>query len=280
MPARVHDYVRPERGWDRGPAGEGAWGQTWSESLLHAANGLALGSALLLATGLLLLATPWGSILCYPLMGGAVVFHAAAWWTLGQGAFRAPQDSLRAVLGAVFAASLVAFTVSFGFVLLRGAGPMFFHPILIFPFLPVIWGPVVACHAALYLVAGAATDDPAVARWTTAGASILLALAVGGSLAWTTPGLTYAPLVLLGLPGVSSLGYVLIGVGLLFALPSDILNSHSLFGRGMLQEQLAYLFAFASQLYILAGALLCALTGAGGRKSGVGNSLPQERGRQ
>jgi hypothetical protein len=75
--------------------------------------------------------------------------------------------------------------------------------------------------------------------------------------------------------------FVLIGVGLLFALPSDILNSHSLFGRGMLQEQLAYLFAFASQLYILAGALLCALTRPGGRKSGVGNSLPpQERGRQ
>ncbi len=55
--------------------------------------------------------------------------------------------------------------------------------------------------------------------------------------------------------------FLLIGVGLLVALPGDILESYHLFTGRLFQEQLGHLLAIGSQLYILAGALLCALTG-------------------
>ncbi len=57
--------------------------------------------------------------------------------------------------------------------------------------------------------------------------------------------------------------FLLIGIGLLLALPGDILESYHLFTGRLFQEQLGHLLAIASQLYILAGALLCALFGSG-----------------
>jgi len=53
---------------------------------------------------------------------------------------------------------------------------------------------------------------------------------------------------------------LLIGLGLMLGLPADILDSYQLLGRQATQEQLAHLFAIGSQLYILAGALLCAIS--------------------
>ena len=55
---------------------------------------------------------------------------------------------------------------------------------------------------------------------------------------------------------------LLIGLGLMLGLPADILDSYHLLSRQAAQEQLAHLFSIASQLYILAGALLCAISPA------------------
>lgn len=55
---------------------------------------------------------------------------------------------------------------------------------------------------------------------------------------------------------------LLIGLGLMLGLPADILDSYHLLSRQAAQEQLAHLFSIGSQLYILAGALLCAISPA------------------
>jgi hypothetical protein len=55
--------------------------------------------------------------------------------------------------------------------------------------------------------------------------------------------------------------FLLIGLGLLLALPADVLDSFHLASGSELQEKLAHLLAIGSQLYILAGGLLCALSG-------------------
>jgi hypothetical protein len=52
--------------------------------------------------------------------------------------------------------------------------------------------------------------------------------------------------------------YPLIGLGLLLTVPGDILEHYHLLSHRALQGQLAFLFALASQLYFLMGALLCA----------------------
>lgn len=55
--------------------------------------------------------------------------------------------------------------------------------------------------------------------------------------------------------------FVLIGIGLVLVLPADILASFHLASGRLLQEKLAHLLDIGAQLYILAGALLCALSG-------------------
>jgi hypothetical protein len=52
--------------------------------------------------------------------------------------------------------------------------------------------------------------------------------------------------------------YPLIGLGLLFTVPADVLEHYHLLSHRALQGQLALLFVLVSQLYILGGALLCA----------------------
>ncbi len=52
--------------------------------------------------------------------------------------------------------------------------------------------------------------------------------------------------------------YPLIGLGLLFSIPADVLEHYHLFSQRALQGQLALLFVLVSQLYFLVGALLCA----------------------
>jgi len=55
--------------------------------------------------------------------------------------------------------------------------------------------------------------------------------------------------------------FVLIGIGLVLALPADLLASFHLTSGGLFQEKLAHLLDIGALLYILAGALLCALSG-------------------
>jgi len=52
--------------------------------------------------------------------------------------------------------------------------------------------------------------------------------------------------------------YPLIGLGLLFTVPADVLEHYHLLSHQALQGQLAFLLALVSQLYFLGGALLSA----------------------
>jgi hypothetical protein len=52
--------------------------------------------------------------------------------------------------------------------------------------------------------------------------------------------------------------YPLVGLGLLFAVPADVLEQYHLLSHRALQGQLALLLVLVSQLYFLGGALMCA----------------------
>ncbi len=60
--------------------------------------------------------------------------------------------------------------------------------------------------------------------------------------------------------------YPLIGLGLLFTIPADVLEHYHLFSQRAVQGQLALLFVVVSQLYFLAGALLGATRREGSRR--------------
>ncbi len=55
--------------------------------------------------------------------------------------------------------------------------------------------------------------------------------------------------------------YLFVGLGLFMMLPADIIGSYHLLRGGALGEQLAAVLSLASQIYVLTGALLCAVSG-------------------
>ncbi len=205
--------IGPDRGLGLAPSLEGTApkGGSWLENLQSAARLLSVGSLFLLAVGLLALLS-WGLALlsCFGLTIGALVFHAAAWWYLGVGAFRAPRGLARA-LTMLFGLSVGAFVVAFGRIL---ANPTPAYAILVFPYLPSVWAPVVVAHALLFLAAAVGTRDRRAVAWTSVGAAILLVLAVPGIAVEGTGFSGWMWALLSMLAGLTTFGYACIGIGM------------------------------------------------------------------
>lgn len=203
----MYDHLRPDRGLDS-PSALGRFSvaeDTWAGDLRRAADWLALGSVCLFLWFVPFL-DGWA---CVPIYLVAIGLHGVGWYFLGAGALRAP-GILRAASLVFFAASLGAFAYSLLFIVPGEPGVLR----LLFPVLPEVWVPVVACHAAQFLLAGTAMRDDRAARWIAAGVVVLVGLVAGGAAVWTL-GMSESPayLVLL-LPGLTAVGYVFLRIGL------------------------------------------------------------------
>ena len=130
-----------------------------------------------------------------------MVMHFLAWASLGLG-LRAEWTrggrSVRA-MGQWYVASLGGFAL--GLATLPIALGRMTAGLVLFPFVPSVFAPVVFAHAAMFAVGAQTVYDGKTARWMQLGSAILIAIAVlalalqgfalGGGFAWTTAGWTW-----------------------------------------------------------------------------------------